>query len=527
MLEFFRVAAAAACVPVFAGSAMAFDYEVEIPNLQLFGLLEAGDEFTATYLDRGLKPVWTAGDEAGGRRLIALIEAVRNAAGHGLPYGRADAEYLESLAAGTHGKLTEIQVESEINRFYIEFATSLHSGAVDPSLVTGGISRKRQPVDTEALMAGITGPDPAGFLASLSPKSAQFLSLRRELKRLDTIVGSRGWGETVAADALEPGQSGPAVIQLRNRLIRMGYLNRSSAADYSESLKYAVKRFQRDHGLDPDGIADEVTLAAINVQPPERRRQIVAALERERWLNRPLGEEHIRVNIADFRADVIRQGKSVFSTKVVVGKSGEELQTPEFSDVMTHMVINPTWYVPRSIATQEILPKLKEDPAAEPLLELFDPELGTIDRSEVDFAQYTVNNFPFEMKQPPGPKNALGTVKFMFPNQFNVYMHDTPMRSLFQRETRNFSHGCIRVHRAQDFARFLLSQRFDNPNLILQSVLSSGSEQSIGLAVPLPVHITYRTAFVTDGGRINYRNDIYGRDALLYTALAEARLISI
>ena len=527
MLAILRAAAAVACVPLLAGSAVAFDYEVKIPNLHLIDLLEAGDDIADAYLERGLKPIWTAGDEAGGWRMLALLEAVRNAASQGLPYGQADAEYLENLAAGTHGKLTAIQVESEINRFFIEFATSLHSGAVDPSAVTGGISRKRQPVDPAVLMAGITGPDPAGFLNSLSPKSEQFLSLRRELKRLDTIIGPRGWGERVAADALQPGQSGPAVIQLRNRLIRMGYLNRSSTADYSDALKYAVKRFQRDHGFDPDGIADEETLAAINTQPPERRQQIVAALERERWLNRPLGEEHIRVNIADFRADVIRKGKSVFSTRVVVGKSKKKLQTPEFSDVMTHMVINPTWYVPRSIATQEILPVLKEDPAAEPLLELFDPELGTIDRSEVDFTQYTTNNFPFEMKQPPGPKNALGTVKFMFPNQFNVYMHDTPMRSLFQRETRNFSHGCIRVHRAQDFARFLLSQKFDNPNLILQSVLVSGSEQTIGLAEPLPVHITYRTAFVTDGGRINYRNDIYGRDALLYAALEEARLMSI
>ena len=524
MLKCFRAAAAVACVPFFAGTATAFDYEVQVPNFHLFNLLSAEEEIAGIYVNRGMKPIWTGGDEENRRRLRALTDAVRNASSHGLPYGQADAEYLVSLAAGSRGARKEAQAESEINRFFVRFATSLHSGAIDPSVVTDNISRKRQPADLSTLMAGITGPDPAGFLETLAPDSAQYLNLRRELKRLDTVVGPRGWGETAAADQLKPGQTGPAVIQLRNRLIRMGYLERTSAADYSEALEYAVKRFQNDHGFDPDGIADQATLAAINVQPPERRRQIVAALERERWLNRPLGEEHIRVNIADFRAEVIREGKAIFSTRVVVGQSRAKLQTPEFSDVMTHMVINPTWYVPRSIATQEILPKLKEDPAAEPLLQLFVPELGTVDRNALDFADYSINNFPFEMKQPPGPKNALGLVKFMFPNRFNVYMHDTPARNLFQRETRNFSHGCIRVHRAQDFARFLLSQKFDYPNLILQSVLASGSEQTIGLAEPLPVHITYRTAFVTESGRINFRNDIYGRDAMVYDALAEARL---
>ncbi|MCY4326204.1 MAG: peptidoglycan-binding protein, partial [Rhodobacteraceae bacterium] len=217
-------------------------------------------------------------------------------------------------------------------------------------------------------MRGISGSDPAGYLRNLVPNTLQYVMLRRELKRLDRVIETNGWGDLVEAKLLQEGDEGLAVVQLRNRLIRMGYMRRTPDPRFTASLSFAVKQFQKDHGLTSDGIADTTTLEAVNIEPQQRRRQVVAALERERWLNYPLGDKHVRVNIADFHADVILAGKSIFTTRVVVGQSQARLQTPEFSDQMTHMVINPTWYVPRSITTKEILPQLQEDPAAEPQL---------------------------------------------------------------------------------------------------------------------------------------------------------------
>ena len=516
------LAAAAVLNSLFAGAAAAFSFEVRLSGLELAESLSGSPEIASVYRGRNYQPVWTSGDGPGNARLQALIEALRSAPSHGLPFGEAESRHIRSLLALPGNEANAALAEAEISRIFVRFASSLNAGAVDPRMVASQISRKNRPPGTAALFAGITGPDPVSYMRNLAPDSHQYVMMRKELGRLDRIIRTGGWGEAVSAGILRPGDAGAGVIQLRNRLIRMGYLNRTSRPDFTGSMEFAVKRFQRDHGLDPDGIADSATLAALNVEPETRRQQVIAALERERWLNRPLGDEHVRVNIADFHADVISSGRPVFTTRVVVGKSGSKLQTPEFSDQMTHMVINPTWYVPRSITTEEILPQLQEDPAAEPLLEMFTQEDGIIDRSHVDFQNYTADNFPFDFKQPPGPKNALGFVKFMFPNKFNVYMHDTPQRNLFLRETRNFSHGCIRVHKATEFAHFLLDRMVDNPEEVYRRALALGDENTMLLPSPLPVHITYRTAFVGRDGRIHYRKDIYGRDGKVFERLMGA-----
>ncbi|MCY3878788.1 MAG: L,D-transpeptidase family protein [Rhodobacteraceae bacterium] len=507
-------------IPFLAMAAAAFDFEIKSQNLRLISALSENPDLLAFYEKRNFEPVWTGGDADSLTRVQALLAMLRIAPGHGLPYGEADIQHLNALFGQISGPGGREIAEAEMAKFFVRFATAMHSGAVEPASVTKHISRNRQPLAVAELFAGINGLNPAGFLTSLAPDTLQYQQLRKTLKRLDFTIAHGGWGRLVRAQSLSPGEQGEAVVQLRNRLIRMGYLSMSSAIGYSGGLVFAVKRFQKDHGLEPDGIADAKTLAAINVEPVERRKQIIAALERERWLNRPRGEQHIRVNIADFQADVIHGGRSVFNTRVVVGQSAGSLQTPEFSDEMTYVVINPSWNVPRSIATGELLPKLQADATASPELLFIHPETGIVDRNSVDLAKYNSRDFPFQLKQPPGPNNALGQVKFMFPNRFNVYMHDTPLRGLFQRETRSFSHGCIRVHRAQDFAHFLLAQRFEKPGDIWKNTLASGDEKIINLAEPLPVHIIYRTAFIGDSGRVNYRNDIYGRDALVYSALA-------
>ena len=288
----------------------------------------------------------------------------------------------------------------------------------------------------------------------------------------------------------------------------------------------AIKRFQARHGFSTDGIAGPLTIGALNKSAKERRVQVAASLERLRWLNRPLGNNHVLVNLADFSARIIENGHTAFYTKAVVGKSESELNTPEFSGLMTHMIVNPIWHVPYSIASKEVLPVWKEDPTAESELLIFDKENNVVDRDTIDFTEYSETNFPFSLKQPPGPLNALGEVKFMFPNKYSIYLHDTPEKNLFDRDVRAFSHGCVRLGKAHELATFLLAKQVPYPELLLEQALVEEEEIKFDLAEPLPIHLVYRTVWVSGGGEINYRQDIYGRDRKIFESLIEAGLVS-
>jgi murein L,D-transpeptidase YcbB/YkuD len=209
----------------------------------------------------------------------------------------------------------------------------------------------------------------------------------------------------------------------------------------------------------------------------------------------------------------------------VIGKSTADQQTPEFSDVMEYMVINPTWNVPRSITTKEYLPMMKRNANAAGHLKIYDSRGRVVPRSAINFAAYTERSFPYSMKQPPSNSNALGLVKFMFPNPYNIYLHDTPSKSLFSREVRAFSHGCIRLGDPFDFAYALLAAQSDDPVGLFQKHLKTGQESSVKLDVPLPVHLVYFTAYPSGKGRIEYRRDVYGRDATIFRALEQAGVV--
>ena len=214
-------------------------------------------------------------------------------------------------------------------------------------------------------------------------------------------------------------------------------------------------------------------------------------------------------------------GNVSFETRSVVGQNLSSHRPPEVSDEMDHMVINPSWYVPRSIIVNEYLPALRNNSGAAGHLVITDARGRTVSRA-TDFSQFSARNFPFDMRQPPGPGNALGYVKFMFPNKYNIYLHDTPSKSLFGRETRTFSHGCVRLQDPFDFAYVMLGPQEADPEAFFQSVLRSGQETRVDLEQPVPVHLVYRTAFTDTRGEMNYRKDMYGRDAKIWSALQAA-----
>lgn len=475
----------------------------------------------AFYRDRKFAPIWTAEDSSSKDRLSALLSALADADRHGLPLDVYDRAGWISRLSNVSDDRALGQIEVELSKLYLSFAHDLQSGLIDnPGRIDSDIKRRAPRRGSEDLLTRIATEPPRHVFQTLAPQTPEYLRLMREKIRLERVIARGGWGETVYGERLELGDTGSNVVALRDRLVAMGFMSASLEGQFDAKLQSALRAFQTAHGLSADGVAGPATLAAVNVSATDRLKSILVAMERERWLNLPegRGERHIWVNLVDFHARILDDGKTTFSTRSVIGHRDEDRRSPEFSDVMEHMVINPTWYVPRSIIVNEYLPKLRSNSGAVSHLDVVDRNGRVVDRS-VSFAEYTEKTFPFSMRQPPGPKNALGTVKFMFPNQYNIYLHDTPAKNLFSREVRAFSHGCIRLADPHDFAYAILARQMDAPEAYFQAVLRSERETRVKLKQQIPVHLVYRTAYTQAKGPVQYRGDIYGRDAKIWTAL--------
>lgn len=471
------------------------------------------------YRENDYQPVWTGADADDKARRQALFIAISNAQAHGLPLARYDADALYATLRDVRSPRDRGLAEVEMSKAFLNFARDLQSGALIPSKVVRDIKREVSYADRGETLERLSREDPRAFFRSLTPGTTEYARLMKEKARLEHLITQGGWGPTVPAQKLEPGDTGEAVFALRNRLIAMGYLRRSASASYDGLMQKAVQAFQEDHGLNTDGVAGPGTIKQINVSPEDRLKSVIVAMERERWFNKRRGYRHVLVNLTDFSARIMENDREAFATRAVVGKNQSDRRSPEFSDVMEFMVINPTWNVPRSIATKEYLPMMKRNRNAAGHLRLYDRRGRVVNRANINFAAYNASNFPYAIKQPPSSRNALGLVKFMFPNKYNIYLHDTPQKSLFSREVRAFSHGCIRLQEPFEFAYELLRAQSDDPKGLFHSKLRTGSETRVDLEKPLPVHIMYRTAYINAKGRAQYRDDVYGRDALIWKAL--------
>ncbi len=474
------------------------------------------------YRERGYAPIWTGRSNADAKRRRAFLAAAARAGDHGLPQGRYDPAALRQAMRDLRGDRERGFLEVELSQIFLRYARDVQTGVLTPSQIDRGIARVVPLRGRKQLLEAFSKSSARGFLRALPPQTPEYLRLMKEKKRFEALVARGGWGGQVPARSLKPGRGGAAVVALRDRLVAMGYMRRSASPDYDVALQKAVQAFQADHGLAPDGVAGRATMAAINIPARVRLQQVIVAMERERWMNQPLGKRHIMVNITDYTARIIDDGKVTFATRAVVGKNADDRQTPEFSDMMEHMVINPTWNVPRSIATREYLPLFKKNPNAAGQLRLINTRGQIVQRSEIDFSQYTEKNFPFDVKEPPSRRNALGLVKFMFPNKYNIYLHDTPAKSLFGKQKRDFSHGCVRLQDPFDFAYALLAPQERDPVGFFKAKLNTGKETVVPLAQEVPVHLIYRTAFTQARGRVQFRHDVYGRDAKIWTGLANA-----
>lgn len=340
-------------------------------------------------------------------------------------------------------------------------------------------------------------------LADLAPAHPGYHALRQALAQYRETAALGGWPAVPAGPTLKPGEKGERVAALRARLEASGELQGTAPERdlYDASLEAAIKAFQEKNGLDADGSVGPGTLEALNVTAADRVRQIEVNLDRWRWLPRDLGERYIMVNIAGFWLDVVESGQPVLSMRIVAGKPTS--RTPMFTGTMTHLVLNPYWNVPPNILRNEVLPHIRRDPRY--------------------LAKQNMERLPGgKVRQRPGPNNALGKVKFLFPNRFDVYLHDTPSRSLFSRSVRTFSHGCIRVEKPLDLAEYLLK---DDPAWTrekIEKATGDRRERWVQIPNPLPVHLVYWTAWVDEAGVTQFRKDVYGRDKPLAEELGKA-----
>jgi murein L,D-transpeptidase YcbB/YkuD len=485
----------------------------------------ADPTLAAFYRDRDYQPIWTSGGDAG--RRAAFFAALNRAGDHALPVARYDEAGLKERLQTVASERQRGRLEAAVSTAFLTYAHDLQSGAILPTSVDPGIVREVVAHDPRAAIAGFaSAARPGKFLMSLAPTAPQYAQLMKAKRDLERAIEHGGWGPAITTGKLQPGDSGAAVVLLRDRLIRMGYLGRTATQDYDGGIQKAVQQFQIDNGLTPDGVAGDGTIALLNLDPSDRLKSIVVAMERLRWMNGlGLGKRHIWVNLPDFSAKIVDEGKVTFETVTVVGMNQPDRRSPEFSDQMEFMVINPTWNVPRSITVKEYLPMLQQNPRAAGHLKIVDRRGRVVDRNATDFTQYTARNFPFSMSQPPSDSNALGLVKFMFPNKWNIYLHDTPSKSLFGKEIRAFSHGCIRLGQPFDFAYALLAPQSGDPVGEFEAHLKTRSENTLMLKEPVPVHLVYFTAWPTVRGQIEYRRDVYGRDGRIFDALEKAGVV--
>jgi murein L,D-transpeptidase YcbB/YkuD len=507
-------------------------------------LIRAIVTLPAFYEYRAYEPAWV--DRSGPRSVAReLLEALVEASHAGLRSEDYHSREIESAIveledARTHGRIPAtgalVDLELLLTDAFLVLGSHLAAGRVDPETLDPQWVAARRRADMVSVLESATESTSVGAaLLSLEPQSPGYRRLKASLARYRALSAGGGWAPLPGGASLSRGDRDPRVADLRARLAAEGDL-RSGAHElpnptdspashvFDAEVERALLKFQRRNGLAPDGRLGPSTLQALNVSAEDRVRQIELNLERWRWLPDSLGRRFVIVNAADFVLDVVEDGDTVLSMRAIVGRRYRK--TPVFSDELSYLVLSPFWHVPRSLAIQDQIPLIRRDPGyfQRVGMRVLAGQAGDareIDPATVDWNAVTARNFPYRLRQDPGPQNALGMVKFMFPNRFNVYLHDTPSRELFSRDRRDFSSGCIRLEAPLDLAVYLLRADPTWSRERIERDARGGVERTVQLPDRVPIHILYWTAWVTPSGEVYFREDIYDRDGPLAVALRE------
>lgn len=458
-------------------------------------------------------PIWLDGDGLRERRTKTLMTALLNADADALALDAYPLDELHRLLA----TLLEAKrpsadllgdVDVVLTATYVTLGQDLLTGQVDPKTVSQDwhIQPTAAQVDS-ALSRFLVDRRFDQSMTQMRPEYPEYQDLQKQLTRYRQIIAHGGWDSVPGGKALKPGDSAPAerLTALRARLRVEGY-DAGSAGDtsggkatYDHTLAGAVAQFQREHGIGVDSALGNETVSALNVSATYRLGQIAANMERFRWMPRSLGDKYVFVNVPAFHLDAYENGKQVMEMKVIVGAEYEDKNTPVFSDSMQYVVFRPYWNATDSIMAKELWPKAEADPTF-------------LERNNYEIVN---DGGKQRIRQKPGDKNALGLVKFMFPNSFSIYMHDTPEDQLFQKDVRAFSHGCIRLEKPEEMAEWVLGW---TPEQVKSAMENGPDDHRVNLKEKVPVYIVYFTTYMRDG-RLYFGNDLYNRDAPLVAAV--------
>jgi L,D-transpeptidase YcbB len=483
------------------------------------------------YGRREFAPAWI---ERGSPRpqMKALIRAVHAADREGLDPELYSASLLDQrMEEASKGFLTSkgfnareaVAMDVWLTWLYVKFASDLADGVSD--LAHADPSWKIRPESFDPLArleAALRDNRVAESLFELAPTHQDYRALQKALADYRRKATRGDWPAVPSNLKLKAGASSPQAVLLARRLAASGdYAGSVPAGDqaipYGPDLQEAVKRFQRRHGLADDGAAGPALAAELNVPLEARIRQIALNMERWRWLPRELGDRYILVNIPEMRLDVWDRGTVPLSMRVVVGKP--DTQTPIFNDELTHIVFAPYWNVPADIAKKETLPAVVRDPGFLDRMNMAVVDAGgrEVDPDSIDLASPESYRF----RQRPGTSNALGLVKFMFPNQFNVYLHDTPADSQFERASRSLSHGCVRLEEPGKLAQYVLRDQPEWTADRIGQAMHAGQERTVKLSRRIPVYLGYWTSRVGGDGTVQFRKDVYRIEERLSAKLTE------
>jgi murein L,D-transpeptidase YcbB/YkuD len=477
------------------------------------------------YRERNYRPIWHDGQSLlpGAR---AFIDLILNSTAEGLNpscYGLSALGDFEDATPTRPESFADLDVL--LTDTFFSYAAHLYSGRIDPRSVY-----KKWSIATKSdnLMKDLNRAlDTKGFRAALdglAPRHPGYLKLRRALNAYREVEAGGGWPEIPEGPDLRRGKRGKRVVLLRERLSATGDLEtEEQRAIFDNAMDKALRRFQKRHGLGEDGVVGTETLKARNVPVGQRIRQMGLNMERWRWLPEGFGLRHIVVNITNFQLTVFDSGYPVLNMRVVVGRP--DWDTPAINARMTRLVLNPMWHIPRSIAVKEMLPAIKRDPEylTRRGIEVLHGDMSepvVIEASDINWSVVTAGNFDFFLRQESGPRNPLGSIKFILPNPFGVYLHDTPSWRLFEKNNRAFSHSCIRIEKPLQLAEYLLDSDPVWDMAAIRYAISDGNRRTIELPEPIDIHLIYWTCWVDQDGTVNFRNDIYGHDALLDRAIS-------
>ena len=501
------------CLPL--QSVVMSEQEISISNEKLC--------LAAIYAATGMKPLWVS-ESGPGENAAVILRFLENSGTEGLrPSDYAVQDILNLWQSQKTEDLARLDTLLTIN--LIKYAHDVSRGRLmpykdDPQLFAEAGDRHFKPV--QIINRVLAAPDLASHLADLPPSHEYYRKLREALKEYRDIAAAGNWEKVADGKMLRPGDRDERLKQVRKRIEITGGPGEGGEKEnlYDDQLALKVKQFQKSFGLKADGIIGPKTLASLNRSPGEIVDTIILNLARWRWLNIELGRRYILVNIANYELMAVEDGSRKIEMPVIVGKQPH--QTPVFSRRVQYVEINPFWNIPPSIAADEELPELRKDRfyLADRKVRVFSSwqdNAVELDSTAIDWQAVSSNDMKrYKLRQDPGPWNALGKVKFVFPNEYSVYIHGTPARELFKDNKRDFSHGCIRASRPLALAEFLLSEEEQEwPLARIQEIVDQGERTVVILSDPVTVHITYQTAWIDNSGEIHFNSDVYGRDSIL------------